>query len=376
MKAEKPKLLVVSDTYYPKVDGVLMFVEEFMKRSQNEFETSWLVPGYDRKSMFSQVKTIFLSMSKKFSAFTYQPIEYSKENRRKIKKAVKNSSVVFIQVFGPIGILAFRYAKRMKKKIVVYVHNTPWEFLEKHYSLRKITARMARRFFISMYNKADILLVPFHDMIDELKKEGIKSKMEVARLGVDIDRFSPPKDKDYYRRKLDLPVKTKIITYVGRVSNEKNTLILLDAFLRLKGEVFLLIVGDGQKELVERFRKLKNCKVTGFVNNVQDHLKASDVFVMPSLTETTSLATLEAMATGLPVVATKVGFIKKYLIKNHNGVFFPRNSAAHLALKLEKVLQDREFAVKLGRNARKTVAYAFSWERSINKIKRILRRFV
>jgi glycosyltransferase involved in cell wall biosynthesis len=375
MKSDKPNLLIVSDTYHPKIDGVLMFVEEFLKKSQNDFEISWIVPGHHRKSKFSQVKTIFLTMSKKFSAFTYQPIEYSRDNRKKIKKAVKNSQIVFIQVFGPIGILAFRYARKMKKKIVVYVHNTPWEFLEKHYSLRKITARMARRFFISMYNKADLLLVPFHDMIDELKQEGIKSKMEVARLGVDIDRFSPPKDKDYYRRKVNLPVKTKIITYVGRVSNEKNTLILLEAFLMLRGEVFLLIVGDGQKELVEKFKEHKNCKVTGFVNNVQDYLKASDIFVMPSLTETTSLATLEAMATGLPVVATKVGFIKKYLIKNHNGIFFPRNSSTHLALKLEKVLQEPEFAIKIGKNARKTVAYAFSWERSINKIKRILKRF-
>tara|TARA_Y100000310_G_scaffold137447_1_gene136368 strand:- start:59510 stop:60634 length:1125 start_codon:yes stop_codon:yes gene_type:complete len=368
------KLLVVNDTYYPKVDGVLIFVEEFIKRAQNDFEITLLVPDYSRKKKFKKVKTVFLELSKRFSAFTYQPIKYSRSNRKNIKKAVKDSSVVFIQVFGPIGVLAFRYARKMKKKIVVYVHNTPWEFLEKHYSLRKITAKLTKKYFISMYNKADILLVPFHEFIGELRKAGIKNKMEVARLGVDIDRFSPAKDKLQMKKKLKIPLK-KIITYVGRVSNEKNTLLLLDAFQKLKGEVHLLIVGDGQPELVKQFREQNDCTVTGFVSNVEDYLKASDIFVMPSLTETTSLATLEAMSTGLPVLATKVGFVKKYIIKDHNGSFFPRNSSAHLALKIEKLLQNPELAQKYGNNARKTVAYAFSWERSINKIKRILRRF-
>ena len=130
--------------------------------------------------------------------------------------------------------------------------------------------------------------------------------------------------------------------------------------------------GDGPEKQTRELKQLKNCKVTGFVYNVQDNLKAMDVFVMPSLTETTSLATLEAMSTGLPVIATRVGFIKSYIIKNHNGLFFPRNSAGMLSVKISKLLKDREYRERLGQNARKTVAYGFSWERSINRIKRIL----
>ena len=81
------------------------------------------------------------------------------------------------------------------------------------------------------------------------------------------------------------------------------------------------MVGDGTKKQVKEFKKIKNCKVTGFVPDVHEYLKAMDIFVMPSLTETTSLATLEAMACGLPVIATKVGYIKNYLVRNHNGLF-------------------------------------------------------
>ena len=148
----------------------------------------------------------------------------------------------------------------------------------------------------------------------------------------------------------------------------------MKAFKKLPNQsnLQLLMVGDGNPELVKKLKEMRNCKVTGFVNNVQEYLKAMDVFVMPSLTETTSLATLEAMSCGLPVIATKVGFIKSYLVKDHNGLFFPRNSSTMLAIKIEKLMKNPELMKTLGHNARKMVAYSFSWERSVNKMKRIL----
>ncbi len=137
--------------------------------------------------------------------------------------------------------------------------------------------------------------------------------------------------------------------------------------------MFLLIVGDGPVIQVQEFKKTKNCTVTGFVPNVQDYLKAMDIFVMPSLTETTSLATLEAMSTGLPVIATKVGFMQRYIIRKYNGMFFPRNSPGILAAKIDQLLQEKELRRHLGQNARKTIMYSFSWERSISKITRMLK---
>ena len=176
------------------------------------------------------------------------------------------------------------------------------------------------------------------------------------------------------KKKVGIEENKTVIGYVGRISKEKNMEVLLEAFQKLDGQnnVTLLMVGDGHKDLVQKFKDTKNCKVTGFVNNVEDYLQAMDIFVMPSLTETTSLATLEAMSSGLPVIATKVGFMKNYIVKNHNGIFFPRNSSTMLAIKIEKLLKNEQLREKLSSSARKTVAYSFSCERSINKIKRLL----
>jgi len=369
MNNSKPKILVVADTYYPKTDGILRFMEEFIKRAKNNFELSLLVPKFDHKSI-KGIKTHFFEVSKYLKLSGYASINPSFKNLRKIKQAVKESELVFVQGPSLASYLAIHYAKKYKKKTAFYVHVVSWELLEKF--LPRLFYKLIKNRFVKSYNKCDLIFLPYYGLRGELKNTGIKTTMQISRLGVDINRFIPSKNKQNNKARLGLPNKT-IIGYVGRISKEKNTLVLLNAFNKLDQEKFsLLMVGDGQPEIVEKFKQNKNCQVTGFVKNVEDYLQATDIFVMPSLVETTSLATLEAMSCGLPVVVTKVGFMKEYVIKNYNGLFFPRANPTILALKIEKLLKNPELMEKLSRNARKTIAYSFSWERSVNKIKRIL----
>ncbi len=372
---QKPKLLIVADTYYPKVDGTLKFMEEFLKRSQDSFEISLLVPDYGvRKGK----NVTYIAVSKIWKVSGYSNLKLSLKNFRKIKNAVKEADIVFAQGPAMISYLSIYYAHRYGKKTLFYTHTISWELFEKFFPqmLKKPFYSLIKKMSIALYNRCNEILVPYHELKEYLKTEGVETEITVARLGVDIDTFSPAADRRLSKKKFNIDPDKKVIGYVGRISKEKNTHLLLEAFKKLEDQenLFLLMVGDGPEKQTKEFKETKNCKVTGFVRNVQDYLKAMDIFVMPSLTETTSLATLEAMSTGLPVVVTGVGFMKSYVIKNHNGVFFPRNSSAMLALKVAKLLKDRELRQRLGQNARKTVAYGFSWERSINKIKGLLIR--
>ncbi len=362
---EKPTLLIAADTYYPKVDGVLMFMEEFTKRAKNTFNVRLLVPQFSTEEKFSEVKVTFLTLSRRLGLFNYRAIRFSLQNLLRIKQAVREADMIFIQELGPVGIFALHYASRYRKRKIFYVHNTAWEFLENYFNLSRLSRMLIQKYYLSLYNKGDLLLIPYFGLEKELREAGITAPIEVARLGVDVERFTPPEDKMSVQQNLNLS--PPVIGYVGRISKEKNTLVLLRAFKKLKGGT-LLIVGDGNKELVEKFKNTAHCVVTGFVRDVEKYLKAMDFFVMPSLTETTSLATLEAMSAGLPVLATRVGFLKNYIVRDYNGLFFPKNNAAILALKIEKVWQDFELRRKLAENARKTIVYSFSWDRSIEKI--------
>ncbi len=373
MNHNKPKLLLVADTYYPKVDGTLKFIEEFMKRAQDSFEISLLVPDY---GTHKGKKVTYIEVSKIWKVSGYGNIKLVPSNFKKLKLAIQEADLVFIQGPAMISYLSVYYAHKYKKKTFFYTHTISWELFEKFFPklFKRPFYSIIKKLSIALYNRCDELLVPYHELKELLELEGVRSNITTARLGVDIDLFNPTTDRKENKQHLHLDPGKKVIGYVGRISKEKNAQLLLESFQKLEEQdnLTLLMVGDGPEKQTKKFKEIKNCKVTGFVSNVQDYLKAMDIFVMPSLTETTSLATLEAMSSGLPVIATKVGFIKSYIIKNHNGLFFPRNSATVLATKIQKLLKDRELRERLGQNARKTVAYGFSWERSINRIKRIL----
>jgi len=103
------------------------------------------------------------------------------------------------------------------------------------------------------------------------------------------------------------------------------------------------------------------------------YLQAMDIFVMPSLTETTSLATLEALACGIPVITTKVGFLPEYVIKNYNGLYFPRGNAFNLKIQLKKMIHRSNLRKTMGQNARKIIE-EFSWDKTAEKIKKIIEK--
>jgi glycosyltransferase involved in cell wall biosynthesis len=374
------KLLVVADTYRPKVDGTLVFMNEFLKRVKGSFDISLLVPDMKGRKGKEKFPVTFMKLSKWLEMSGYPQMKLSWSNLRKIKGAVNDTDVVFAQGPALLSYLALYYGHKYGKKTVFYPHVLSWEVFEKHsfFGLTRFLTPIVKKLSLYFYNKCDKILVPYHGLVEHLKEEGVKAPMQVAKLGVDIKRFSPMKEKSVAKQRIGIHRGKTVIGYVGRLSREKNIGVLVDAFRKLDEpeQLLLLLVGDGEKEFKKELNLPPNCKITGFVENVQDYLHAMDIFVMPSLTETTSLATLEAMSSGLPVIATKVGFIQKYVQKDHNGMFFPKNSPSMLAIKLEKLVNNGALREELGDNARKTIAYSFSWERSINKIKRLVLRVV
>ena len=378
---KKAKLLLVADTYYPKVDGTLRFMEEFVKRSREDFEISLLVPRIEKHAGAIPAgvrQIIFLEPSERISLSGYPIMKFTLKNFRLLRQAIRDAELVFIQGPGLISYLATRWAKKYGKKTITYIHVLTWELFGKFLPpvLEPILFPLMKHFFFSMYQKNDLILVPYLQLKLKLEQEGIHARIAVAKLGVDINRFAPSMKKELAKKALGLEEKNIVIGYVGRISREKNINILLNAFKKLtpREELTLLLVGNGPEEQKRACAQLPHCQITGFVNNVEKYLQAMDIFVMPSLTETTSLATLEAMACGLPVVVTKVGFIPEYVKKEVNGIFFPKNNSSLLALKLAKLIDEPQLREQLGKQARKTVAVAFSWERSINKIKRLLMR--
>ena len=136
----------------------------------------------------------------------------------------------------------------------------------------------------------------------------------------------------------------------------------------------MLVVGDGLKEIKRQLAKRKGVLLAGRRDDVHNYLQAMDIYVMPSLSETTCLSLLEAMSCELPCITTKVGFIKEYVKDRKNGIFFEKQNSYALYKDIKMLLDDKKMSGKLARAARKTVVKEFDWDKTAEGIEKVLLR--
>lgn len=173
------------------------------------------------------------------------------------------------------------------------------------------------------------------------------------------------------RRKIRLDAKmdmAKIVIYSGRLIKCKGVDVLLEAWSRvakLHSDARLLILGDGPlrvelEDMAARYGILQSVTFWGFASNVRDLLNAADLYVLPSLHEGMPNSLLEAMACGLPVVATRIGGVADFVVDGKNGVLVEPGDASGLAAGIERLLQNTEFSEQLANNAYETIKSAYS----------------
>jgi glycosyltransferase involved in cell wall biosynthesis len=204
-----------------------------------------------------------------------------------------------------------------------------------------------------------------HAVADHAEHAGVNpNKLTVIANGVDIDEYSPAFYKGADRLR---------VTCVGRLIGNKGPHHLLEAVPALLGvmpESEVVFVGDGPmlQTLQARAKALEvahNVTFLGSRDDVADILRDSDVFVRPSLTEGMPLAVLEAMACGLPVIATAVGGTGEVIHHLDNGLLVSPCDVPGLARALIDLATDEQLRQRLGSNARHSVEQDYSWERVI-----------
>ncbi len=274
--------------------------------------------------------------------------------------------------------MALLAARKFRKPLFAFIHAMEWQQLT-HIIMRSSLLKSVIMYVLEkleryVYNKCDVLIVPSKNVAEELAALGITTRKAIIPLGVDSQRFLPPDDKQQAKRAVGLKPEDKVIGYCGRLSAEKDLKTLAKAFAWLQERhptLQLLIVGDGNKKMITHHAE-KNVHITGFVDDVVPYLQAMDVFVMPSLTETSSLATMEAMSVGLPVVSTHVGNIRYYITDGRNGFLFPTGDVDYLKKKLARLIEHEELRRATGILARKTMVMKFHWEKTVEMIQEVL----
>lgn len=186
--------------------------------------------------------------------------------------------------------------------------------------------------------------------------------------GIPTEEYAPnPEKRTQFRAAHGVEPDALVIVHVGRFVELKNHALLLQAFaqLRCAQPLYLWLVGDGElrpqmEQLAQELGIADRVRFWGIRADVPELLNAADIFTLPSKYEGNPMSIMEAMAAGLPVVATAVGGIPELVDQDISGVLIPPNSVESLACALQRLLDNATLRLQMGRAAYERAQQRFS----------------
>ncbi len=319
------RILMISDTYLPQINGVATSIylsKKYLEmRGHEVFIVAPVKPeGEEKILLVPGIPFLLEKQHKVVFANHIKIIEFALENKIEI-----------IHSHDPmaLGMRALKVQKDLKLPHVHTYHTLLTEY--RHYVPPPFTPdrRTVEEFSKWFCNKVNIVIAPTEEIKQELISYGVQRPIEVVPTGIDTIEFSQLPKKDI-RKEYSIPHNATLLMYAGRLAKEKNLEFLskvVSRYMHENSNVWFLIVGDGpERKALESFFEDEGLTsrtiFTGYIphKEIKDYYKAADLFVFASLTETQGLVVLEALASGTPVVAIAYKGIANVLVNGEGAI--------------------------------------------------------
>jgi glycosyltransferase involved in cell wall biosynthesis len=384
------KIAHFTDAYPPNVNGVAVVVEVFARKLSREHQVEVYAPAYTGRGGVEKIGNLTIRRYRSVALPTYKDFRLAVPSVTGVAESFEafDPDVVHFHTPGPLGMLGILLSKSRKKSLVgtyhtllseTLVYASPKKLLEKYLPAidraasglgvdlkllgngenknggeQTLPQKMVWGLANRIYGYADVTLCPSQAIKREVIARGMKGRVGVLSNGIELPKF--PVKTEYKNRQR--------ILHTGRLGFEKNIGVVIKAFARV-GQKYpdarLTIAGDGpaRKELEKVTRDMvveDKVRFLGMVKRekLAEIYREHDMFVTASAMETQGLVVLEAMASGLPVVA-----VNKYalpdLVKNwRNGFLVGVGDDRGMASRIMKLINDGTLTERMGREARKT----------------------
>ncbi len=380
------KILIPSDLHYPTINGVATFSRNLAKGlADRGHEVLVIAPSQTGKKCKEVDGNHVIIRTASVPFLPYQNFRISPTPGREVKKIIQefDPDVIHIQMLMWIGQAAMRYGNKYGIPIVSTNHAMP-ENLMDNIKLLAPVARpinyMLKQYGARFHSKSDYVTLPTQSAIDMFKaNDKIDVPMEAVSNGIDLVRFSVGTPSAALLKKYDLPTDRPIITYIGRLDAEKHLWVLVKAFAQIlkSQKAHLLIVGDGTdrlnlRDLAYRLDVMDHISFAGLVSE-EDKValhQVGTVFAMPSPMELQSIATLEAMASGQPVVAVDAGALKELCQDKRNGYLCERDNVQQFAEGILAVISDPTLRTKMSQESL-AIARTHDLQTTLDKFEKI-----
>ena len=378
------KIVIGSESFFPNVSGVAVHAELLARSlAKDGHEVYVFAPSrsflthYDKD--FKEYKVFRLKSIKNPFRKNFRIAFFP---QKQVLREIAKISPDIIHLQDPTSICSslLKSAKKRKIKLVITNHFSLdyvisyVQYLKPIHSLLK---KILMNYLSSFYNKADFIFCPTETVRKELLKWGVNTEIKAVSNGVDIDRFFSYSLPSSIRLKYHLP-ENRIVLYAGRIDKDKSIDVLINAIplVLKKANAHFLLLGGGDlipkmKKLTEELNIERAVTFFGQYDHDMEDLpklyQIATVFSIPSAIETQSIVTLEAMASGLPIVSANAGALPELVKNGKNGYLFPKGDSNKMADSIIKILKSDEIQKSMKENSLLYVSN-HQIEKSQNKI--------
>ncbi len=368
------RICVVTETYPPEVNGVALTLSKVVEGLRSSGHHVWLV----RPGLAGQARPTEQDQEQWVRAFSlpmYKDVKLGMPSTATLKRlwTRHRPDVVHIATEGPLGWSALRLALRMKIAITSDFR-TNFHTYSHHYRLGWLQSPILK-YLKKFHNRSGFTMVPTQDLQRNLQALGFERLRHVPR-GVDLQKFDPCHRSLKLRNEWGADEDTVVMLCVSRLAAEKNLELVIQSFRHAQQsgiKAQLVLVGDGPLKS-ELEKSHPDVHFAGFRQgqDLSEHYASADLFVFASITETFGNVTLEAMASGLPVLAFRSAAAGELIEDGQQGVLIEqgtepfKQACAAMALRPQQL---RQMGVK-GRHK----ALQCSWPAVIAQTVQVMRQ--
>lgn len=360
------KIIISTDNYYPNINGASLFSQRlafYLKKQGHSVLV--IAPSLTTHSEFSTSNGIPIFGIRSIPVLLYKRFRISLPYfmKRRIEKIIKEFApdVIHFQGHFYVSKAVLAIAQKLKIPTLGTNHFMPENAV--HYlHLPRFTENLVKRWawkqFRSVFERIDIVTCPTQTAVQVVQRNDLRKMALVVSNGVDLSKFHVGNNGAYLKEKYKIPGEP-ILLYVGRIDQEKNIDMVLRALALVtkKINIHFVVAGDGEKKgdlkkLIKELNLEKFVSFTGYVLNEDLHnlYRIADCFIIAGAAELQSLVTMEAMASGLPVIALNVLALPELVKPGVNGYLFERDDINSLAQDITRIFSDdllrKKMAVK------------------------------
>jgi len=350
------KILITTDSYYPQVNGASVFGQRLAAGLRDRGHDVMVVaPATSLRSGYHEVAGVNVFGVRSVPVFIYKGmrIVVPVEIERTTLKVVQDfqPDVIHVQGHFPVSEAVIRNAKKAGIPVVGTNHFMPENLTHYAHLPSRVDPKLQRWMwskFRGIFEKIDLVTTPTARAAGYMRKNGFGEEIKVISNGIDLLRFNPGRAQEGFKERYGLP-NTPVLLYVGRLDREKNLDVVLRALQIAADDVAIhfAVAGTGaRREQLERLAtRLGISDRVTFLGYVPDEdlpalYCAADCFVLAGTAELQSIATMEAMASGLPVLAADAVALPELVRDGLNGRLFEPGNVDMLAVQMRLVFTD------------------------------------